>query len=203
MTTISRLGKLSPFLSLAARFAQDRRGASAIEFAFMVPILLTMYLGSMELGQGIETNKKLSRATSMIGDLVTQEQALTKADINGILVIGESILQPYYRSRPVITITSIKIDASSVGKVSWRRKIQAGVTSGSAATSEVVPLPADLKIPNSVLIKVETELTYLPVLTSMQDAQGLGYKAAFGSIPMKEEYFLRPRQSKEVICTDC
>ena len=42
-----------------ARLARDRRGVAAVEFAFIAPILLTLYLVTMEVAQGIETNKKV------------------------------------------------------------------------------------------------------------------------------------------------
>lgn len=165
--------------------------------------MLIMYLGTMELGQGIETNKKVARSASMIADLVTQEQTLTKTELDGILVVGKSILQPYYRSRPKITITAIRLDNASppVARVVWRRKIENGVTSGDKPTSETIVVPAQLRSPSSFLIKVETELRYLPVVTWSSGTNNWGQ--VFTQINMREGYHLRPRQSAEVTCSDC
>lgn len=188
-------------LATSRTFVRDQRGASAIEFAVIVPILLIMYIGTMELGQGIETNKKVARAASMIGDLVTQEQTFTKTELDGILVVGESVLQPYYRSKPTITITAIKIDGAKKATVAWRRKIEAGATSGTGATTETMVVPNQLNVANTFLIKVDTDLNYQPVLT--YDPNNKGYGSIFANIPMREGYYLRPRQSPEVSCSDC
>jgi len=39
-------------LQLFARFAQDRRGVSAVEFAMLLPLMITLYLGAVEVSQG-------------------------------------------------------------------------------------------------------------------------------------------------------
>ena len=59
--------------SRIARLLGDRRGAAAIEFAFIAPLLLSMYLVTMEVSQAIEVNKKIARVGSMVADLVTQQ----------------------------------------------------------------------------------------------------------------------------------
>ncbi len=195
-------GNIKSVLATARSFGRDRKAASAIEFAVIVPLLLVMYLGTMELGQGIETNKKVARSASMIGDLVTQSTSLTKSELDGILVVGESILQPYYRSRPTIIITAIRLDNASppVARVVWRRKIQNGSTSGDKPVAETIVVPAQLRIAGTFLVKVETQLAYQPVITW---SNSTGYGRIFSQINMQEAYHLRPRLSAEVACSDC
>src|SRR5262245_66542635 len=92
-----------------ARLVRDRRGVAAVEFALIVPLLLSMYFVTMEVSQAIETNKKVSRVGSMVGDLIAQQQSITKSEVDAVMQIGESLLQPYNRSRPTIVITAIEI----------------------------------------------------------------------------------------------
>ncbi|TIO04469.1 MAG: pilus assembly protein, partial [Mesorhizobium sp.] len=82
--------RISAFVTKAARFCLDRRGVAAIEFAFIVPVLLIMYFITMEASQAIETSKKVSRIGSMVADLVTQQTSVTKADLDAIMKIGTS-----------------------------------------------------------------------------------------------------------------
>lgn len=199
---------LLPFQTRCRAFLRDRSGASAIEFAFVVPLLLVMYLGTLELSQGIEANKKVSRSASMIGDLVSQETSVDKDKLNGILLIGEQIMQPYYRTKPTITITGITINASSVASIAWRRVITNGVTSGQGASATAVTVPAQMKIANTFLIKVETVLSYKPVLTWNGSTQkfgtgGTNYTSAFTAIPMAEAYYFSPRTATSIPCTNC
>ncbi len=65
-------------------------------------------------------------------------------------------------------------------------------------------MPSQLKIAGTYLIRVESDLDYKPVIA--WEAEGkptLGLTAAFDNIPMSETYYLRPRMSQEVPCSDC
>lgn len=188
------------------RFAGARGGVAAVEFAFIAPVLLSLYFVTMEVSQAIEVNKKVGRVGSMVADLLTQQQSITKTEINAILQIGESILQPYNRSDAKITVTAIQVsdDDSPTVKVAWSRKLENGSTSQGAAKNSTTTIPDKLKIRNTFLIRVESELAYQPVITWSGDQKKvLGLSAAFDGISMKERYYLRPRMSETVPCGDC
>lgn len=188
-------------------FLRDRKGVAAVEFAIVVPLLLSMYFVTLEVGQGIETNKKVGRIASMVGDLVAQEPVVTKADLEAIMKIGASIIQPYYRSNPKIVITGIQMDGASppVMAVKWRRQIdENGVASGSVASGEKTTVPSTLRIANSFLVRVEATLTYKPVIAwTAEQSKATGIIAPFNNLPMGETYYLRSRMSAAVQCADC
>lgn len=198
------LKKMAGFRAGIARFRRDRRGVAAIEFAFIAPILLAMYFVTMEVSQGIETNKKLSRVGSMVADLVTQQSAVTKADLNAIMKIADSTLMPYRRSKPTIIITGINIDEDSEATVEWSRQEINGAYSVAAANGDKTTVPASLLIANSFLVRVESNLEYKPVITWDPDNKSvLGLSAAFDNISMGERYYLRPRMTAIITCSDC
>lgn len=189
-----------------SHLARDRRGVAAVEFAFIAPLLLCMYFVTMEVAQGIETNKKVSRVGSMVGDLVTQQQSTTKTEIDAIMAIGEALLEPYGRSNPEIIITAIEItdEASPKVKVVWSRKLKDGVASAGAAAGTATSVPASLKIRNSFLIRTESRLEYEPVITwAAESKQPLGLASAFDGISMGETYYHRPRMSHSIPCSNC
>ena len=189
-----------------ARLGADRRGVAALEFALIAPLLLSMYFLTMEVGQGIEANKKIGRAASMVADLVTQQPQTSKADLEAILNIGSAILQPYNRSKPTITITAIEVTNETTPKVKvvWSRKLSNGTFSAGAAAGTTTTIPAALTIKDSFLVRVEGSLTYYPVITWAAGDKGtLGLTGAFDSLNMKETYYLRPRMSKSISCSDC
>jgi Flp pilus assembly protein TadG len=188
------------------RLARDRRGVAAVEFAFIAPVLLSLYFVTMEVSQAIEINKKVGRVGSMVADLLTQQQRTNKVDIEAVLKIGESLLQPYNRTKPTITVTAIQITDENSPKVqvAWSRKLAAGAMGAGAAKNSTTTVPDTLKIRNTFLIRVESELAYKPVITwSAEGKQVLGIAAAFDGIGMKETYYLRPRMSSTVPCDDC
>jgi len=190
----------------AMRFCSDRRGIAAIEFAFIVPVLLIMYFVTMEASQAVETNKKVSRISSMVADLITQQQGVSSDVLDDIMKIGTSTLQPYNRSTPTIIVTAITITNDTTPKVlvAWSRKVVGGVYSADAKKDTTTTVPSALKVKGTFLIRVETDLAYEPIITwSADSGNRLGLTSAFNSIPMGETYYLRPRRSPEVACTSC
>lgn len=187
-------------------FARNRRGVAAIEFAFIAPLLLALYFVTMEVSQAIDTSKKVGRIASMSADLLTQQESTTKSEIDAILQIGGAILQPYRRSQPTITATAIQVttDASPKVQIVWQRKLVNGVSSAGAPAGTPTTVPDKLKVPGSFLIHVEAQLSYKPVITWTADQKTtLGLTAAFDSINMDDSYYLRPRISNSIACTDC
>ncbi len=183
----------------AMRFCSDRRGVAAIEFAFVVPVLLIMYFVTMEASQAIETSKKVSRVSSMVADLITQQQTIVAADIDAIMKIGTSTLLPYRRSAPTIIVTAIQIADTPALDVTflWSRKV------GASAGGPIIVPPA-LRIRNTFLIRVQTILGYEPVITwSANNSKATGLTSAFSTINMSETYYLRPRRSTTIPCSGC
>ncbi|MDN2567351.1 pilus assembly protein [Aquibium sp. A9E412] len=206
MTDISFPSLTRRLGALARRWRGDRRGVAAVEFAFIAPVLLSLYFVTMEVAQGIEANKKVSRVGSMVADLVTQQQTTSRTELDAIMKIGESILQPYNRSRPKIVITAIEVTDEDTPKVKvvWSRKVVDGTYSADAAPGTTASVPEKLKTRGTFLVRVESYLDYSPVITwTAGQKETLGLAAAFDGIAMRETYYLRPRMSQSIACADC
>lgn len=191
----------------ARRFRSDRRGAAAIEFAFIAPILLVLYFMTMEVSQAIETNKKVGRIASMVGDLVAQQPRVGTTDLDNILDIGAAIIQPYGRSRPTIIIEHIEVEAGNANPkafVRWSRKIE-GVNKSEAVPKNTETLvPEQLRVGETHLVRVTTQLGYKPVIAwTAEQKTALGLASAFSTLNMSEQYYLRPRMSVRVACDNC
>jgi Flp pilus assembly protein TadG len=204
-----RAGAQTAIAKLAAGFArliQDRKGVAAVEFALVAPLLLSMYFVTMEVAQGIESNKKVGRVGSMVADLITQQSEITPSQLDAIMKIGGAILQPYNRSTPKIVVTAIDITANpgSEVKVAWSRKLEDGNNGKGPTTITAADVPATLNIPGTFLVRVESYLDYKPLITWSAGAKStLGLMAAFNNISMKETYYLRPRMSPTIKCETC
>ncbi|WP_044548877.1 TadE/TadG family type IV pilus assembly protein [Mesorhizobium japonicum] len=199
--------KIAESWNRAIGFWSDRKGVAAVEFALIVPILLIMYFMTMEASQAIETSKKVSRIGSMVADLVTQQPTIVKADLDAIMKIGTSTIQPYNRSTPNITITAIQVTTDTPPKVLvvWSRQVANGVYSAAAAAGTTTTVPATLKVAGTFLIRVDSNLSYTPIIgwtTDTQQKLGLT-KSLTTTIPMGETYYLRPRRSLTIPCGDC
>lgn len=192
--------------SRISRLLADRRGVAAVEFAFIAPVLLSLYFVTMEVSQGIEANKKVGRIGSMVADLVTQQDQVNRSQLEAVMKIGGAILQPYNRSNPTITVTAIRIsnDNNPTVTVAWSRKLVNNAGTAGLAKNSTTTVPDNLKIKGTFLIRVTTDLNYTPVLTWSADQKStLGLAAAFDKISMSETYYLRPRMTPEIDCGDC
>lgn len=190
------------FFRRGRQLGYDERGLAAIEFALLAPLLLALYFLTMEAGQAIQANGKVNRIGGMVGDLVTQQATVNAAELDAIMRIGEATLQPYMRSQPTIAVTAIEIsdEADPKARVVWSRKLADGAYSVGEAKDEVVTIPPSLMINGSFLIRAESNLDYQPVVTwAASGERSLG----FDSLSMGEAYFLRPRMSRTVSCSDC
>lgn len=200
-------GVMSSMRAHLARLGRDRRGVAAIEFAFIAPVLLITYFMTMEVSQGLEVSKKTGRIAIIVGDLVTQQQSLNKADLDSIMRIGEAVIQPYSRSKPSVYVTAIEITDEDVpkAKVAWSRKLVGGAASSYLPVGSIVTtVPEKLMIRNTFLIHAESKLEYTPVVVwSAGDSAAFGMKSAFDKLDMSDRYFLRPRMSQKVACNDC
>jgi Flp pilus assembly protein TadG len=57
----------------ARRFPRARAGVAAVEFAFILPMMLVLYFGLVVLGQGLEVGRKVQLASRTLADLTAQQ----------------------------------------------------------------------------------------------------------------------------------
>ena len=51
------------------RFAADRRGIAAIEFAVLLPLMLVMYFGSIQITDAISADRQVTLVASTVAEL--------------------------------------------------------------------------------------------------------------------------------------
>jgi Flp pilus assembly protein TadG len=47
---------------------RDQRGVSAVEFAMLLPLMITLYLGAVEISQGVGIDRKVTLTTRTVAD---------------------------------------------------------------------------------------------------------------------------------------
>jgi Flp pilus assembly protein TadG len=184
------------------RLAGDSKGAAAVEFALIAPLLITLYLGTQEISLALNINKKVGRTSSAVGDLIAQQDTeILVADLKDIMKVGAATMQPYSITKPELWVTGIQISAAGAATVAWSQKLVDNTAySVPFAAGSAVTVPAKLKINDTFLVKVETKLKYRPITSwTIKDNRSSGY-AYFN---MAEVYYLRPRNSNSLSCNGC
>ena len=58
------------------RLGRDQRGVSAVEFAMLLPLMITLYLGVVEISQAVGIDRKVTLTTRTVADLASQVKSI-------------------------------------------------------------------------------------------------------------------------------
>jgi len=170
---------MTTLLTRSRNFYDDRRGVAAVEFAIVLPFMLALYIGGVELGDGMAIKVKVTDTAHIIADLVTQNSSVNQAALNCILNASSATIAPYASSNLVVTVSEVSTNASGVAKVAWSQSLN-----GTARSVGQV---------NISMILGEVSYAYAP---------NLGY-AITGTMNLSDSYYLYPRNSPSIPCSDC
>ncbi|MBI2718026.1 MAG: pilus assembly protein [Rhizobiales bacterium] len=178
-----------------ARYLHDARGVAAIEMAFIMPFLLFLYFGLVDLTALISLNRKVTYGASVVADLVTQnDTTVTSASIDDYFNAVSLVMAP-------TPIANVRIEVYQFRKVNgsvtnqWSKLSANGPSCGVPSTSGLQNLMTD----NNDIIIGEVCTTYSPYIASFLGQTILGAT----SFTMNEQIALRPRQSSTLNCTGC
>ena len=88
-----------------ARFRQDERGVSAVEFAMLLPLMITLYLGTVEISQGVGIDRKVTLTTRTVADLASQVSSINNTDMTNLLNAASAVVVPYDLSKLKVTVS--------------------------------------------------------------------------------------------------
>ena len=179
----------------ARSLRRDQRGASAVEFAMLLPLMVTLYLGAVEISQAVGINRKVTLTARTVADLASQVSSINNSDMTNLLKASVAVMAPYCISAgtaiscttgelKAVTVTAVSIDKDGVAKVVWSDSLNGT----KRAVGSTVTVPAALNVPNSQLIWGEVAFRYVPTI---------GYVVT-GSRNLADQIYMRPRLSDTV-----
>ncbi len=185
------------FKRLVQRLKRNEKGVAALEFAMIAPVMLTLYMGSVELHHALSADRRVTDIASATADLVAQSSDIS-GKMDNIFEAASTYLKPYGVENLHITVTSICHDKDDKGRVDW----SANYTNGGVKTynhMDLIDLPLDsddnpiLTIQGTSLILAEVSYNYTSPLGKYVH-----------STVLSDRYYLRPRlkDTASVINTD-
>ena len=170
-----------------AGFIADCRGISAVEFAMLLPVILTLYLGTVEASQGIAADRKVELTAHALADLSSQYTDITNAEMTNILNAGSAIIAPYAAANLKEVVSEIAIDAQGKATVVWSDTLN-----GTAlAVGTIVSVPASLATPNTYLVLAQVQYSYNPTYGYVMNS----------TLTLTDQSFMRPRESASIART--
>jgi hypothetical protein len=184
-------------MKLFRRFIANTRGIAAIEMAFIMPFLLFLYFGLVDLTAMISINRKLTYSASVVADLVTQnESTVTVTNIVDYVNAAELIMNPTPIDDVRVEVYQFHDDGGSIEN-EWLYKTADGpeCDAGIPDTTGMDTLMTD----GNDLIVARVCYTYSPYIATFLGDHILGAT----SFLMSEQIALRPRQSAALACATC
>jgi Flp pilus assembly protein TadG len=177
---MTKAGVTLAIRSFLRRIGSDRSGVAAVEFALILPFMLTLYLGGTELGDGLAVQFRVTLAARTVTDLTSQcgnttssgqycdtanGLAIDATTMNQILGAASTVMAPYSTNNIVVTVSELRFTGgNSTATVVW----SASTSGNGRATASSYPLPAAMQSLQSgttyYLILGEVTYPYTPSL---------------------------------------
>ncbi|GJL85045.1 MAG: hypothetical protein DHS20C02_08200 [Micavibrio sp.] len=179
MITKKVSGKVFDFYS---SWSKREDGMAAVEAALIFPILMTLLLGTFDMGNAILTNQKAIRASQVTADLVTRTPTISMDGIDEAINAGELSFTPFPSDTFGVDIVSIRFDDDAVPEIIWRE------TRNMSPNPDVLDDVASLAEAGNGVVVVSVQYLFEPLFAGFVVEQ----------IPMQEIAFARGRRSATV-----
>jgi Flp pilus assembly protein TadG len=184
-----------------ARLRDDVAGVSAVEFAFLLPLMLLLFIGGNQWTEAITIKRKVQLVSRTVADLVAQDTGVSDAEINTIFDAAKAVMQPFGSSPLQVIVSRVDIDANGNAKIGWSDSWPAG-SARVVNTTVTLPWTAStikntMNMASTVMVWAETTYTYTPPV-----AFTLFSSTNTGNIPLSDQTFFRQRTGTTITrCT--
>lgn len=180
-------------------FRKAESGAAAVEFAMLLPILITLFFGVVETTLALVCRADVSLMAATSADLISQVNAASSSDLSNVYAAAGTVMYPYYAGgatgKPTIRITSVVYDSTSAtpttaGKVAWTCT-QSGtgtLTPASRSVNSTVTFNQPLMLTNGSVLMAEVAYNYVSPTT----------KVITGAINMTNNFYTKPRRIAQI-----
>lgn len=175
----------------ASSFLRERSGASAVEFALVLPLMLLILLGGFALSQAVMISRKVTITTRALADLTTQYRSVMSSDIATFLNASQQIIAPFDNGPMSMRLSEVTTDSSTgtTATVTWSKS----VNMSAYPKAKPYALPQAMQIPSTSYILSEVTYAYSPSPVWN----------AMGPYTLSDQIFMLPRVSNNVPCGDC
>jgi Flp pilus assembly protein TadG len=158
----------------ARRLRRNEEAVAAVEFALIVPFLITLYFGSIEAAALYTVDKRISSISSTIGDLVAQwdsdEGDLTtgtSGELTDYMNASTGILAPYSTSGLKIVVTLVQVKDNGTTEILWSEANAAGTAKTGTSYTDLESTPntqMNTVSQGGCVIAAEVSYSYVPLL---------------------------------------
>ena len=165
-------------IAAVRHFLAESRALGATEFALIVPFMLFLWAGLVELTELHIAGRKATVAAQTAADLVSQEQAVTIPQLEDIVAAVNAIMAPYPTQTMGYDIASVEADIDGNVSVGWR------FTRGTVTAGGGIP-------PRALTLVTQNESVIMAVITYQHRTT---FNLVISDVDIAEEAYSRPRR---------
>jgi Flp pilus assembly pilin Flp len=178
-------------LNLLRKLRRNNRGVAAIEFALLLPVLITLMIGCLEVTFKIWSTQKAEKLSVTLADVIAQSQEVTTSDLNALVSAVNKIMEPFpFGADGAVIISSVYLPSPEEGDplgepiVNWQRKFPP--SGGLNVTSKIGVAGANADVPDDFdmyekenCIVAEVFYKYTPIAPGLLFDEAVTYRRAF------------------------
>lgn len=166
------------------RARQDAGGIAVVEFALALPVLMTLFYGTIEVTRYILIVQKVEKLAHSVADVTAQSQTVTIASMNQVMSAASDIMSPFTLSTngKIIVSSLYRAQGETDATVNWR--YEGGGT--FSATSQVGEVGDEPVVPGGFtfderdnVIAAEVFYQFSPLITTQFFGTTTIYRSAF------------------------
>jgi Flp pilus assembly protein TadG len=179
-------------------YRKNNNGVAAVEFAFIAPIMVTLFIGIVELSYGLSLVTQVQQVANSTADLVARaENQIKQSDITDIMTGSSFIFSPFNPNAATITLRQVNSSPANANSTKQAWSCTYTASSGAlacACTNTAFTIPANLVTTNDTVVLSQVSYDYVPFvfnhflrnnLSSLSDGAG-GYN-------LSETAYRKPR----------
>jgi Flp pilus assembly protein TadG len=164
----------------------DTRGTALLEFAITLPVLLSLYLGCVQMCDAVSVYRKTTTTTRTIADLTSQYTQVSDSELQSVLNASSQIMVPHSATGLKMVVTQLSVNSSGAVSVDWSKASGPGAVALTAGTAYT--LPTGVAVNGTSIIVSKVEYTYISDLGGIVRIE----------IPFRETIYMYPRSTKNI-----
>ncbi len=172
------------------RLGANCKGLALVEFALVAPLLIVLYLGTIEGTSAVRAYMKVNAATQAYADLIANQPSITKSSLAHYCSSVKLVMTPLDATTLSIASASVTNTNGAIAQ-DWHDTGQCGSGVGSIAGLTLAAGLTPYKGDSAIV--VSASYTYSSIIRLLLP----------GIQTLTETAAARPRQNSTVDCADC
>ena len=158
-------------------FVRREDGVAIVEFALIMPVLVLIYFGTVEITSLMRNLRKIDILSRTIGDTLSQRTMPTAAEVNDVFRVAPIILAPFDSTRVQMTVSAVGVlgDAETGPLQVCSSLASAGAHVRTAGAAAPVADADSTQPKGTRFLLIEISTTYKPVTGSAFFKDGGGF----------------------------